>query len=159
MNMTWVLIANAERADIYSFSTSIAHKYVLVKTLEHPESALHGKEITTDKIGSFNGGGGGHGGFSRNDRREVEIKQFVNEIVEYIEKGRANNLFQELALVAQPNVLGEVLDKLSPSTSKLVLVKISKNYIPAIRDKELSLDEVIKLIVKKRNELNDVFHL
>lgn len=160
MKVMWAVIANASVAQIYSFSTDSLNvkNYSLHTTLTHPENSLHTKDLTTDNIGRFHGGAAGHGNFARNDPHQVEVKQFINEVAQYVNKARGENLFQELALVADPSVLGELTEKLSASTKQLPLVKISKNYITAIRDKEYSVEKIIKDIMNQLNESNPVLN-
>ncbi len=158
MKNIWIVLANVEHADIYSYSPSLPHKHTLVRSMDHPESKLRNNQLSSDQIGQFSQGTGGHATYQHNNPHQVEVEHFTHEIAQFIDKSRTHNLFEELAIVAGPQMLGKLQDALPAQAQKLVKVKIDKDYLPAIRDGEYTLDEVAHTIDNKikqqQNNLN-----
>lgn len=142
---TWYLIADGSRARIFARDddTNIS----LVETFDHPEGRMHAGDLSMD-VGRTRQTGSAvfaSAKEERNARRDQENANFAKTLVDYLAKGLPENKIDEWVLVAGPQFLGLIREKLTPAVEKLLTATLPKDLT------ELSPHEL-----KKRD---DVFEL
>ncbi|MFN8769629.1 MAG: host attachment protein [Neisseriaceae bacterium] len=149
MNIAWIVIANSSKATIYSLTLDQHKKTcVLVKTFDNPKSRFKISDLAQDQVGQYGYGTGGHATYSHNDLHENVVEEFALEVAKYIDSERANNQFQKLFIIAEPMFLGMLLGNLSILTQNLVKAKIDKNYVHALDNKELTIENIVGMLDK-----------
>jgi protein required for attachment to host cells len=128
MTKTWVLVADASRARIFSLES---HQDSLheIATLTHPESRLHEHELTTDRPGrtfDSSGQGGRHAMEQKSSPKRQEALSFARSIGARLESARIAGDFGHLVLVAGPPFLGLLREQLSDEIRKHVTLEIDK---------------------------------
>lgn len=130
-NLTWILVADSTKAKIYGI-----HKARLIanvgngKDLQmmsehtHPESRKLDQELVSDRQGKF-----GKGTFVEHTdpKRHLE-EMFAIELARVLEKARSENKFHDIILIAPSVFMGLLNKHLHHETSKLVSLKIEKDY-------------------------------
>lgn len=128
-NTTWIVVADASTAKIYSAHKASlfngdGKKLALVSEHEHPESRMTDSELASDKQGRF-----GLATFVEStDPHEHEEERFAIELAKKLEKSFGENHFHELVFIAPAQFMGKLNKHLSHSVSKLVNLTIEKNY-------------------------------
>ncbi|MDF2549110.1 MAG: Host attach family protein [Chlamydiales bacterium] len=124
---TYVLVANSSLARI--FKAPSAHALNEVKTLSHPESRLHARELVSDKPGrSFeNGAVTRHAMEPKHSPTENEHQHFAQEVCRYLEKEHIEGSFNHLYVLAAPSFLGLIRQNLNDTTAKTILGSIAKD--------------------------------
>jgi len=130
MKKTWVLVATASNAEIYSCENRNA-PLVAVTSLSHEASRVLRQELAADQPGrvfdSF--GSGRHGMDPENHVRAEEAARFAREIVGKLEAGDRNHSFEELAVIAEPGFLGDLRKAMKKHLSDRVSVEVPKNLV------------------------------
>lgn len=133
----WTVVADRSRARVLSAPWPQGDSWEEVAELQHTDGALAPHETYTDGPGTFaDVAGGHHAGQEQTDFRHQTAERFAGEVVDVLEKGRANNEFGKLALVAPPLFLGVLRKKLPSPLSAMVIFELDKDYTQA------KLDEV-----------------
>src|SRR5262245_28046076 len=129
-NKTWILVADASKARIYSIYKARVFKEQDPKNLQligeytHIESRKKGSELATDKLGEY-----GSGTFVENKTPKIhEAEQFASELLEHLETGRKEGSFRDLIIVAPPAFMGLLHKHMPHEIHKLVTQKIEKDY-------------------------------
>lgn len=136
MNNTWVLVANASEARLFSLVKS---DLTLIEKYTHPESRMKGEALASDRGGSYqsDSAGTGHGSYQQpTDPKEYEMDRFAQELAGALNKGRTENQFEELVIVAAPRFHGLVNKHLNGQLSQMVAHHIDKDYTK-VRDLEM----------------------
>ncbi len=95
----------------------------------HPESQLSQQDVETDRPGRFKAKGSAlHSGNAEKDFKHQTAEHFARELVDYLEKGRQENQFDRLILVAAPLFLGVLRGMLTAPLRKLVTLERDKDY-------------------------------
>lgn len=129
MEPTWILVADSSRARILTTRTRVQPP-TDVETLEHPEGRLKAQELISDRPGrSFDSSGDGRHGMEPPDVHHHHQEVFAKQIAEHLEKGRHQGKFVELALVAPPEFLGVLRQKMNGQLGKLVTHTVQKNLL------------------------------
>ena len=63
----------------------------------------------------------------RANPKQIEKDKFVRSVVDQIKEGKKSNAFDQLILIAAPNVLGKLRKSLSGSLSDCVVGEIAKD--------------------------------
>lgn len=128
MTTTYVLVADASRARIFSLESNKDSLYEIA-TLTHPQSRLHEHELTSDlpgRVFDSNSVGGRHALEQKSSPKHKEALSFARAIGERLEAARIAGDFEQLVLVAGPPFLGVLREQLSAETSKRVTLEIDK---------------------------------
>ena len=146
MTKTWVVIANASKAKIFSVNKikflNGKEKLALIKEFTHPESRLRDLEIASDKLGNFQGKNSGHGSFVEpTDPKKYEAESFAREVINDLEAARVANLFHDLILVIPPAFHGLINKYLNQPLEKMIIHVIEKDYT---KDGEKDLEKHLK---------------
>lgn len=127
---TWLLVANASKARVYSlckahFLQSANQKDLqLEEECEHGESRMKAVDLISDKLGKF-----GHGAFvEATNPKEHEAERFAVELAGKLDAARKENQYQELIIAAPPAFLGLLKKHLTNDSSKKIFMTIEKDY-------------------------------
>lgn len=134
MTVVQIIVANSVEAQLYqSPKAKLLNgdaSLQLVKEFSHPESRLKSSELESDRHGNYNNRHtSGTSTFSEHTNlHDIEAEHFAKELAEELEKGRKNNDFQELIIVAAPSFHGLLNKHLSHHVQGLVFLTIEKDY-------------------------------
>jgi len=133
MTTTWIIVANASEARIFSSPrarlVNSPTDLDLVKEINHPNSRKKSGELVADKSGAYQGGDSGHGAFVEpSDPKDIEVERFAKELARELEDGRVANHFQDLIIAASPHFHGMLNKQLTNNVSGLVSVNIERDY-------------------------------
>jgi protein required for attachment to host cells len=128
MTTTWILVANASQASVYSsprVKLFNGHAQLeLVDTIEHPTSREKNLAIASDKLGHH-----GHGTFvESSEPKEHEMAIFAKELANYLEEGRVRHQFDDLIIVASPKFQGMIHQQMNNQLNRCLSMNIGKDY-------------------------------
>lgn len=125
---TWVVVADSSRARIFVAETAIA-PLAEIKAFEHPQGRMHDRDLTSDLPGrSFDSKGNArHAMEPHTDPKHEQAVEFAREIAAYLDAGRNNKDYAQLAIVAAPSFLGLLREQMNGQLSKLVSYELNKN--------------------------------
>lgn len=128
MSHSWIVIADASRARFFSSNANMSELHE-VETLAHPASRLHEQELTTDLPGrAFDSHGQNrHAMGQAVSPKKEEAIRFAQQIAGRLDEERKKNSFEHLVLVAPPEMLGLIREKLSADLRKKVTEEIHKD--------------------------------
>lgn len=123
---TWVLIADGEKALFLENQTDGENPHLKVIRKEEQDNP---KDIdqSANRPGSI-GRSAGHGSDSYGDTdwHELAKDRFAADLADLLYQRAHKGLFEHLVLVASPQVLGELRDKLHQEVSDKVIAEIPK---------------------------------
>ncbi len=130
MATRWIVVAHSAGAKIYA-TDKAGREPVVWRTLEHPASRRKDIDLVADRPGrTFDSAGQGrHAMATRHTPKDRESGIFASEIGELLESARTRALYDELALVAPPDFLGQLRGALSEEVRKSVTAELGKNLI------------------------------
>jgi len=128
MTTTWILVANASEAHLYTAQRAklLNSNSTLssVNDFIHPESREKGINLVADRSGHS-----GHGTFVESSNpRQVEVDRFAKELVVALEQGRVSNQFQDLIIAAPAKFRGLLHKYINSQLNHLVSVNINRDY-------------------------------
>lgn len=138
-NDTWILVADRAKATVYKSTWPEIEQMEAVHTLESSNGAAHASDVWTDQRGHF--GSPVHDkqtGDPQTDFRHQTANAFGVELVDLLEKGRVENQFGRMIVVAPPLLLGVLRDRMSAPLAKTLVVDIDKELVDAGTDEILS---------------------
>lgn len=121
---TWVVVADAHRALLFSF----AKKADPWKLVAHLDEQGVGAAETGDfgrKASEHKGALHDHGSSTAKDVKE---RQLAHHIAHALERELVDGAFGSLALVAPPKLLGELRENLSRGLQAKIVVELNKDY-------------------------------
>lgn len=128
--VTWVVVADRCRARILELDPNEPDKLSEVHTLEHPEGAAHRQEVETSRPGYFQGGSAAAAsGDPQTDFPHQMAEAFSSQIAKLLDRGRQENRFGHLTIVAGPLILGVLRSKLGDALARMVHRTLDKDYI------------------------------
>lgn len=128
--MTWIVLANSNLCRIYSFEPH-QKKITLLKELSHPENRHKSSDyFTSDKPGHYQTGSMAHGAYQpHTNPKESGINDFSREIAQGLEHARATNEYKKLILIAEPHMMGLLLEHCGKHVQELIVNKIHKDIV------------------------------
>lgn len=128
MTTTWILVANASEAYLYTAQRAkLLDNQVslsLINHLTHPESKEKGLDLVADKLGRS-----GHGTFvESSEPKHQQADLFARELVTVLEKGRIKKHFNDLILIASSKFRGLLYKHINDHLNQMVSVDIDKDY-------------------------------
>jgi protein required for attachment to host cells len=136
MNNTWVLVANASEAHLYT-TERLGEEMSILQEFSHPESRAKGTTLASDRPGNNHSRGSNMGSMGDPvDPKEFEAKRFASELAKEMDKGRTAQAFRRLVLVAVPHFQGLLKSHLNEHTRAVVSNCINKNFT-AFNSREL----------------------
>ena len=126
--VTWVVVADASRADIYSRQKRFS-PLELVQSLTEPEARSKERDLASDAPGrSFDIRGEGRHAMEPDHSGKDHLREsFVSRIADELESARNADRFQQLVIVAAPAVLGALRAQLSGAIQKHVVAEFNKH--------------------------------
>lgn len=127
---TWILVADASRADVFA-QVDDDEQWFVVDRLEHPESRLKSMEISpTDP---------GHAAKSKGSPRrtsldpkmtphDVEKKHFAEELCHYLDQRAANRDYERLWVFAPPHFLGMLRNGMTNEVGRRLSGSVAHDY-------------------------------
>lgn len=128
MEIIWVLVADKSRAKLFSGKSRVS-ELALEQSWEHEASRTHEHELTSDLPGrAFDSvGSGRHAMEQPVDPRDHEVEVFAHMLMNEMERGRTENRFTRLYLMAAPEFLGLLRKQCSAALQKTVAGEVDKN--------------------------------
>lgn len=129
MDNVWILVADSAHGRV--FSTPDSRMISEVADYAHPEARQHERDLTSDEPGrSFDSAGQGrHAMEPKHAAHDSEAEAFAGELAEALEKGRNEHRYERLVLIAPPEFLGRIRNRLSKPTARSVVAEIDKNLV------------------------------
>jgi protein required for attachment to host cells len=139
MDAVWVVVADKGRARVFSMDSPRAEEMHERRDYLMPEQRRHERDLRTDDRGRvFDSGGkrrmpriqigqGHHAVEDPMSPKEKAAVDFARDIADDLDKAVATDEFDKLVIVAEPEFLGMLRDKLSDKTSKRVALELPKN--------------------------------
>ena len=136
MTTTWILVANAAAAAIFT-NDGPQKGLVKMKTMQHAASREKSSELVTDRPGHTQSRGNGRGAYvPAKTPKEIEAERFALELARTLDHGRTAHAFQRVILIAPPHFMGLINQHLDPHVRQLVGASIEKDYTK-LDEKEL----------------------
>jgi len=122
---TWVVVADARAARIFSF-TDKNGEWTLRETIKgdgsgDPDQTAYSGSKASEHKGALHG----HG---EQNPKETQERRFAHTLAHVLERGHASNAFAKLALVAPPKLLGELRENLSRGLQTALVAEFHKDY-------------------------------
>ena len=125
---TWILVANAATATLYS-RKALDQEPTVIRELVHPESRMKNAELSSDRAGHMQSSGDGHGARQpRSEPKHNEAEHFAHELAQVLTRGRTAGECEKIVLVAPAAFLGLINAALDAPTAKLVAAHFEKDY-------------------------------
>lgn len=125
---TWVVVADASRADFYKRQARRGQLEV-VQRLAEPRARDREQDLVADAPGrAFDSGGQGRHAMEPDHTTKQHLREaFAQRIAAALEEGRVAGQYKQLVIVAAPAMLGDLRRRLSDTTSKLVAAEFDKD--------------------------------
>ena len=137
MTNIWILAANSARATLFSADSPISALTQLAE-FDNPNARAKQSELGADRPGrTFDRHGEGrHAMEFELGPKEREQLRFAKALAGTLEKGRVENAFDRLVLVASPSFLGMLREELDAPLRSTVSLELHKDYC-GLRPEEL----------------------
>lgn len=138
--MMWVIVANTNICYIFDYDKKNA-ELTLIKELSQPENRLKTSEVfTSDKPGHYQSDLAGRGAYSpRTDPKQAEIDHFAKKIADELNKGRNENLYEKLIIIAESRMSGFLNQQMNKHVQKLISAQIQKDIVHVNKKELLNL--------------------
>lgn len=147
MANTWVLVAHRAGARIFE-NQGPGQGLRLLENIPNPEGRLRDSEINSDKPGrAFDKFGSARHSMSKEHLPSEQLAMhFAKQLGDRLDKGRSQNQFDRLVLVAEPRFLGELRAALPVHTATLVSATVDRD-LGGISDRDVPghLGEAVRL--------------
>jgi protein required for attachment to host cells len=136
MDTTWIVSADTGRARIFS-ATDANSPLLEVQTMVNPNARTRTSDELTDRMSPHAAGQSIHGSGGAVPSKQYEPQQtqeqreeemFAREICATLLRGKQDNQFKRIALVAAPRFLGVLRGQLDPQLKQMVSFEIDKDY-------------------------------
>ena len=126
--ITWVVVADASRAEIYMRQKRHSPLEV-VQNLAEPRARAKEQDLTADGPGrTFDSGGQGRHALEPGHGAKEHLQTtFAHRIAGLLESGRKAGRYKHLIIVAAPALLGELRATLGEATRTLVAAEYAKD--------------------------------
>jgi protein required for attachment to host cells len=121
----WVVAADASRARVLQLASH--NKLAEVASLDNPAGRMQDRELTTDAQPRFRGSAGPASDRQETSAVEHATERFVKAIGEYLEKARTDHRYDELVVIAPPQILGALRKEYGKEVGKLVKDELPKD--------------------------------
>lgn len=129
MKTTWILIANSSEARLFKAEKS-HHNMQLIKQFSHPESRDKIVNLVADVPGRYrkNGNAPKSTFEEASNPKKVEAERFAHELANELNKGRTNNLYTNIILIAPSHFQGLLNKYCNIHVHHLIQEAIDKDY-------------------------------
>lgn len=138
MGKNWLVIAHRAGARIFARGDD-RHTLEVVEHMDNPQAHQPEREFGSDRPGR-SVDSSRHGRHAMNNEapaREASAQNFARRIAERLDAARVGHELVQLALVAEPHMLGLLREALSPHTAALVSAELEKDLLH-VADKDLA---------------------
>jgi protein required for attachment to host cells len=137
MTTLWILVANSAYAHIYEVKGQ-GKDIKKIHHIDHPDARKKGEEILSDRPGrSFDSTGIRRSAVSPQVDLKMHMQeQFAKELAQILQQGKNEHKFDQIALVAPPQFLGELNNAISDSVKKCISKHLSKDLPEYLNDRE-----------------------
>lgn len=144
----WVVLGNSSFVEFYSVEGNEITKR---NRIDFPEGRMKDNLIVSDRPGrGFDSmGGSRHSYGTQVDIHSHERSIFAHKIIDLLSKGQNERAFDQLAIIAPPEFLGELRRLLPESLQKLVKKELGKDLPESLSEKD-RLDHIYKLLEIKK---------
>lgn len=139
---SWVVVADASRARILG-NTEDRYQLSELEDFLNPDGRLHERELTSDLPGRRRGASGTHAVEEGSTKKVASANGLADQIADYLDKGRTDGAFQRLYLIAAPQFLGRLRDKLNEPTRRMIVDTVDKEFTRS------SVADIRKLLPRK----------
>ncbi len=150
MEITWVLVANGERARCLERHAT-SHALTELAAFLHPHASLSGQAAGGDLTGAAAKGHGStsHAGTQFEPRTEADDKargEFAKRLTDYLNQGIEAHRFNVLVLIATSPMLGDIESRLSGTAKKALRRRVIKDFTRYVgADLKHRVDEALQL--------------
>jgi protein required for attachment to host cells len=125
---TWIVVAHRAGARIFE-NRGRDTGLVLVQQLTNEAGRLKNSEIDTDKQGSSgHSSNPGRNALTREESaQERAAADFARELSHTLTRGRNDNAYSDVVLVAEPGFLGLLRESLDAPTASMIRAEVPKN--------------------------------
>ncbi len=123
---TWILVANASKAFLYSSENLYTGELQLVEELRHPESREKGLDLITDGPGSYKTDHEARSAYEKSHPKEDEAVTFAIKLASLLKDGNYNHDYEQLVLVVTSHFYGLMKQHMDFTVDKFV--HIDKDY-------------------------------
>jgi len=124
---TWVLVADASRANIYSRHKRYS-QLEAVQSLTEGQARAKEQDLVADEPGrTFDRAGQGRHAMEPTHTEKEHLRtRFVHRITDLLESARQSGQYKQLIIVAAPAMLGELRGQLDAATLACVVAEFNK---------------------------------
>lgn len=127
MERTWILVADAARARLFTVERPRGPLTEL-NDFVNPMERLHEGEMHSDDRGRISAPGGSRHAFGDDKDPKAEYaRRFARELADHLKDRHSQGEFKRLYLVADPKFLGELRDHIDGPTERCVVSAIDKD--------------------------------
>lgn len=127
---TWILVSDASRARLFQKDID-QEEWTLLEEREHPASRARALDLVSDKTGRTQSRALNTSRTAMDPRsspKAIEAENFAQQLAEILEKGLDRNAYTSLVLVAPPQFLGLLRQKLSARVTRLISSTLDKDF-------------------------------
>lgn len=121
----WVLAADASRARVLQVAGR--SKLSEVASLDNPEGRMHDRDLSSDAHPRFRAGYAPGSDQQETSAVDHATEMFAKRIGEYLEKARTDHRYDELVVIAPPQLLGVLRKEYGKEVGKLVAGELPKD--------------------------------
>ncbi len=127
MSNTWIAVANSAMARIFLIEKN--GNVLEIETLVHPQSRLHGRDLTSERPGRMQDsiGSSRHAMEQATSPKEVEYEIFAKNVATYLHTAHQENKFNRLYLAASPHFLGLLRQEILPAVTLTIQSELDKD--------------------------------
>jgi protein required for attachment to host cells len=127
---TWAVVADGARIRIFlNVANGPRLLPVFGGVFTNPEAHGHARDLRSDRPGrSFESvGHARHAEEPRTDPHREAKRHFAKQICDFVEKGAGDGQFDQLVLIAPPQMLGDLRAYLGPKSAPCVAAEVDKD--------------------------------
>lgn len=132
VKQNWLLVANGSQANIFKYSAQ-GQSLERVNTLTNSAANQQDQDLVTDRPGIMSGGGKNIPGQSALTSEESPTdrakEDFAKTIATELDAARRQDKMHSLDIIAAPEMLGLIREKMDKNLAKLVDISISKDLL------------------------------
>ena len=133
MDNIWVLVADQAQATIYACER-LGRSLSLIEQVAHPEGSAHVGELLEDDSAprtQDHVGAGRHAMAEPQDVKRELAERFARQLIAKLEAAHHAGRFDRLAIVAAPQLLGQLRHALGHPLQDRVVCELHKNLVKA----------------------------
>ena len=123
---TWILVASASEAYLYSSKDVYAGELQLLEELKHPESREKGVELASDRPGHYATDHSARSAYEKSHPKEEAAEVFAIQLARLLKDGNYNHDYEQLIFIAAPHFYGLVNKHIDFKVDKFI--HIPKDY-------------------------------